>query len=204
MRMMEDVKLGKVGTAITKDLSRFGRDYLMTVQYIEMILPDYDVRYIAINDRVDTLCSENEMMVFKNVFNDWFARDCSKKIKAVFKSKGQSGKPLTTNIPYGCKKSETDKNVWEVDEETAPGELNKLLETVHANEGAFVNATMEYNLTTQSQEVKKARKNLAQSEKRIVELDKLFTRLYRTMFRERFPMNALLKCQQTMTASKGS
>ena len=102
-----------------EDLSRFGRDYLMTGQYIEMILPDYDVRYIAINDNVDTLRSENEMMVFKNVFNDWYARDCSKKIKAVFKAKGQSGKPLTSMIPYGYKKSETDKNVWEIDEEAA-------------------------------------------------------------------------------------
>ena len=104
MRMMEDVKSGKIGTIITKDLSRFGRDYLMTGQYIEMVLPDYDVRYIAINDNVDTLRSENEMMVFKNVFNDWYARDCSKKIKAVFKAKGQSGKPLTSMIPYGYKK----------------------------------------------------------------------------------------------------
>ncbi len=119
MRMMEDVKSGKIETIITKDLSRFGRDYLMTGQYIEMILPDYDVRYIAINDNVDTLRSENEMMVFKNVFNDWYARDCSKKIKAVFKAKGQSGKPLTTIPPYGYKKSEADKNVWEIDEEAA-------------------------------------------------------------------------------------
>ena len=119
MRMMEDVKSGKISTIITKDLSRFGRDYLMTGQYIEMILPDYDVRYIAINDNVDTLRSENEMMVFKNVFNDWYARDCSKKIKAIFKAKGQSGKPLTSMIPYGYKKSETDKNVWEIDEEAA-------------------------------------------------------------------------------------
>lgn len=118
MRMMEDVKSGKIGTIITKDLSRFGRDYLMTGQYIEMILPDYDVRYIAINDNVDTLRSENEMMVFKNVFNDWYARDCSKKIKAVFKAKGQSGKPLG-KPPYGYKKSETDKNVWIVDDEAA-------------------------------------------------------------------------------------
>mgnify|MGYP003290322462 CR=1 FL=1 len=62
MRMMEDVKSGKISTIITKDLSRFGRDYLMTGQYIEMVLPDYDVRYIAINDNVDTLRSENEMM----------------------------------------------------------------------------------------------------------------------------------------------
>ena len=119
MRMMEDVKSGKISTIITKDLSRFGRDYLMTGQYIEMVLPDYDVRYIAINDNVDTLRSENEMMVFKNVFNDWYARDCSKKIKAVFKAKGQSGKPLTTIPPYGYKKSEKDKNVWEIDEEAA-------------------------------------------------------------------------------------
>ncbi len=118
MRMMEDVKSGKISTIITKDLSRFGRDYLMTGQYIEMVLPDYDVRYIAINDNVDTLRSENEMMVFKNVFNDWYARDCSKKIKAVFKVKGQSGKPLG-KPPYGYKKSETDKNVWLVDEEAA-------------------------------------------------------------------------------------
>lgn len=74
MRMIDDVKAGKVGVIITKDLSRFGRDYLMTGQYIEMILPDYNVRYIAVIDGVDTLRSENEMMVFKNVFNDWYAR----------------------------------------------------------------------------------------------------------------------------------
>lgn len=120
MRMIDDVKDGKVGVIITKDLSRFGRDYLMTGQYIEMILPDYNVRYIAVNDGVDTLRSENEMMVFKNVFNDWYARDTSKKIKAVFNAKGQSGKPLTTNTPYGYRKSAIDKNIWEVDENTAP------------------------------------------------------------------------------------
>ena len=120
IRMIDDVKAGKVGVIITKDLSRFGRDYLMTGQYIEIILPDYDVRYIAVNDGVDTLRSENEMMVFKNVFNDWYARDTSKKIKAVFKTKGQSGKPLATNVPYGYKKSEVDKNVWEIDENNAP------------------------------------------------------------------------------------
>lgn len=120
MRMIDDVKAGKVGVIITKDLSRFGRDYLMTGQFIEMILPDYNVRYIAVNDGVDTLRSENEMMVFKNVFNDWYARDTSKKIKAVFNAKGQSGKPLTTNPPYGYRKSANDKYSWEVDENTAP------------------------------------------------------------------------------------
>lgn len=119
IRMIDDVKSGKICTIITKDLSRFGRDYLMTGQYIEMILPDYGVRYIAINDGVDTLRSENEMMVFKNVFNDWYARDTSKKIRAVFNAKGKSGKPLTSHPPYGYKKSEADKFVWEVDEEVS-------------------------------------------------------------------------------------
>mgnify|MGYP004575661037 CR=1 FL=1 len=116
--MMADVVTGNVGTVITKDLSRLGRDYLKTGEYIEIIFPDYDVRYIAINDGVDTLKSENELMAFKNIFNDWYARDTSKKIRAVFKAKGQSGKPLSLPI-YGYKKSEADKNMWLVDDEAA-------------------------------------------------------------------------------------
>ena len=116
--MIADVEAGKVGTIITKDLSRLGRDYLKTGEYIEIIFPDYDVRYIAINDGVDTFKSENELMAFKNIFNDWYARDTSKKIRAVFKAKGQSGKPLSLPI-YGYKKSEADKNLWLVDDEAA-------------------------------------------------------------------------------------
>ena len=118
-RMVMDMEDGKIGTIITKDLSRLGRDYLMTGQYIEMVFPNYNVRYIAINDNVDTLKSENEMMVFRNVFNDFYARDCSKKVRAVIQSKGKAGKPTTNKVPYGYRKSEQDKNVWEVDEEAA-------------------------------------------------------------------------------------
>ncbi len=117
--MMNDIEAGKVGIVITKDLSRLGRDYLKTGEYIEIIFPDYDVRYIAVNDGVDSFRSENEMMIFRNVFNDFYARDCSKKIRAVFKAKGNSGKPLATRPPYGYKKSEYDKDVWVVDEEAA-------------------------------------------------------------------------------------
>ncbi|MBS7204723.1 recombinase family protein [Ruminococcus bicirculans (ex Wegman et al. 2014)] len=116
--MMADVEVGKVGIVITKDLSRLGRDYLKTGELIEMVFPDYDVRYIAINDGVDTLKSENELMAFKNIFNDWYARDTSKKIRAVFKAKGQSGKHLSNPI-YGYKHSETDKNLWVIDEAAA-------------------------------------------------------------------------------------
>lgn len=116
--MMADVEAGKVGIVITKDLSRLGRDYLKTGELIEMVFPDYDVRYIAINDNVDTLKSENELMAFKNIFNDWYARDTSKKIRAVFKAKGQSGKHLSSPI-YGYKHSETDKNLCVIDDEAA-------------------------------------------------------------------------------------
>lgn len=69
-RMIADMEKGKIGTIITKDLSRLGREYLKTGEYIEMVFPDYDVRYIAINDSVDTAKSENELMAFKNIFND--------------------------------------------------------------------------------------------------------------------------------------
>ena len=116
--MMSDIEAGKVGTVITKDLSRLGRDYLKTGEYIEIIFPDYDVRYIAINDNVDTLKSVNELMAFKKIFNDWYARDTSKKIRAVFKAKGQSGKPLSLPI-YGYKASEEDKHKWIIDNEPA-------------------------------------------------------------------------------------
>ena len=118
MRMIQDIESGKIGTVITKDLSRLGRDYLKTGEYIEIIFPDYDVRYIAVNDNVDTAKSENEMLAFKNIFNDWYARDCSKKIRAVFKAKGQDGKHLTPPV-YGYKKSKMDKNLWVIDEPAA-------------------------------------------------------------------------------------
>ncbi|MCI7804249.1 MAG: recombinase family protein [Oscillospiraceae bacterium] len=102
-----------------KDIEDALKDLLGgTIQEIEIIFPDYDIRYIAINDNVDTLKSENELMAFKNIFNDWYARDTSKKIRAVFKAKGQSGKPLS--IPcYGYKHSEMDKHLWVIDEEPA-------------------------------------------------------------------------------------
>ena len=116
--MMADIEDGKVATVITKDLSRLGRDYLKTGELIEMVFPDYDVRYIAVNDNVDTAKSENEMLAFKNIFNDWYARDCSKKIRAVFRAKGQSGKHLCPPV-YGYKKSDTDKNLWVIDEPAA-------------------------------------------------------------------------------------
>ncbi len=90
-RMMAKVEQGEIGTIIVKDLSRIGRNYLLVGNLIENDLPKHGVRFIAINDNVDTATSDNEFMPFKNLFNEWHARDTSKKIKAVFKAKSQRG-----------------------------------------------------------------------------------------------------------------
>ena len=119
-RLMELVDEGKVGTIIVKDMSRLGRDYLKVGMYTEMIFPNADVRFIAINNGVDSdNQAENDMTPFINIFNEFYAKDTSRKIRAVFKAKGQSGKPLSTNPPYGYVKDPEDKSRWIVDEEAA-------------------------------------------------------------------------------------
>ena len=119
-RMMADAEEGKISTVIVKDMSRFGRDYIMVGYYTEIYFSNLDIRFIAINDNVDSnIQTENDLTPFKNVFNEWYARDTSKKIRAVFKAKGNSGKHLTTNPPFGYKKDPNDKDKWIIDEEAA-------------------------------------------------------------------------------------
>lgn len=119
-RMMADADEGKISTVIVKDMSRFGRDYIMVGYYTEIYFSNLNIRFIAINDNVDSnIQTENDLTPFKNVFNEWYARDTSKKIRAVFKAKGNSGKHLTTNPPFGYKKDPNDKDKWIIDEEAA-------------------------------------------------------------------------------------
>ena len=119
-RMMADADEGKISTVIVKDMSRFGRDYIMVGYYTEIYFSNLDIRFIAINDNVDSnIQTENDLTPFKNVFNEWYARDTSKKIRAVFKAKGNSGKHLSTNPPFGYKKDPNDKEKWIIDEEAA-------------------------------------------------------------------------------------
>lgn len=108
-RLIEAVEDGKIGTVIVKDLSRFGREYLQTGFYTEMFLPDNDVRFIAINDSVDSNDGDNDFAPFKNIINEWYAKDCSKKIRAVMKMKAQRGDCLTGMAPYGYMKGPNDK-----------------------------------------------------------------------------------------------
>ena len=118
-RLIEDVSAGNVNCVITKDLSRLGREHIQTGMYLEMFRHK-GVRFIAITNGVDSANPETlEYMPFLNIFSEWFARDTSKKIKAVAHAKGNAGKPLSYNAIYGYKKSPDDKNVWLIDEEAA-------------------------------------------------------------------------------------
>lgn len=119
-RLMADAEEGKLSTVIVKDMSRFGRDYIMVGYYTEIYFSNLNIRFIAINDNVDSsIQTENDLTPFKNVFNEWYAKDTSKKIRAVFKAKGNSGKHLTNNPPFGYKKNPNDKEKWIIDEEAA-------------------------------------------------------------------------------------
>ena len=119
-QMMTDMENGKIRTIITKDLSRLGRNQLHTGLYIEERFPMFGVRYIAINDNVDTDRSEStELMPFKNLFNEWFIRDTSRKIRAVQRAKVERGERLGTRAPYGYRKDKQDRKKLVVDEEAA-------------------------------------------------------------------------------------
>ena len=119
LEMMKYVEDYSVSTLIVKDLSRLGREYSYMGRLQDFIFPAYDVRFIAINDDVDSAKGENDFAVFKNVFNDYYAKDTSKKIRAVVKMRGEAGEHLTSNPPYGYVKDPANKKKWVVDEGAA-------------------------------------------------------------------------------------
>ena len=117
-KMIAEVKADRISVVIIKDMSRFGRDYLQVGTYME-VLRKHDTRLIALNDSVDTLKGDDEFTPFRNIMNEWYARDTSKKIRAVMKVKGNAGEHLTVLPPYGYMKSSDDKKQWVKDEEAA-------------------------------------------------------------------------------------
>ena len=117
--MLREVEAGKVATVITKDLSRLGRNYLKTGELIEIVFPEYEVRYIAINDGVDTAREDNEFTPLRNWFNEFYARDTSKKIRAVKQAKAQKGERVNGEVPYGYIADPNDRNHLLPDPETA-------------------------------------------------------------------------------------
>ncbi len=117
LAMMEEVEAGRVEAIVIKDMSRLGRDYLKVGQVME-ILRQRGVRLIAINDGVDSLKGDDDFTPFRNIMNEFYARDTSRKIRSVFKSKGMSGKHLTGTVIYGYLWNEKREH-WLVDEEAA-------------------------------------------------------------------------------------
>ena len=117
--MLREVEAGNVATVITKDLSRLGRNYLKTGELIEIIFPEYEVRYIAINDGVDTAREDNEFTPLRNWFNEFYARDTSKKIRAVKQAKAQRGERVNGEVPYGYIADPNNRNHLIPDPETA-------------------------------------------------------------------------------------
>ena len=118
IEMMNGVNTGNIGCIIVKDMSRLGRDYLKVGQCME-ILRQKGVRLIAINDNVDSFYREDDFTPFRNIMNEWYARDTSRKIQSTFRSKGESGKHTASTPPYGYIKDEKDKDKWVVDEKAA-------------------------------------------------------------------------------------
>jgi DNA invertase Pin-like site-specific DNA recombinase len=120
-QLIEDICDGEVSTLITKDLSRLGRNYLETGTYIEVFFPDHNVRYIAINDGVDSIDNmQMDITPFRNIINEMYAKDTSRKIKSALYTRKKQGKYVASLAPFGYKKDEKDHNRLVIDEETAP------------------------------------------------------------------------------------
>lgn len=116
--MLTDIEAGHISAVIVKDMSRFGRNYLEVGMYTEIMFPEKDIRFIAVNDGVDSDRDDSDFTPFRNIINEWYAKDTSKKIRSVLRAKGMSGERLATHAPYGYLVDENKKLV--VDEETAP------------------------------------------------------------------------------------
>ena len=117
-RMMDDVDAGKVNCIVTKDLSRFGREHVMMDYYLEFLFPEKRVRYIAVAENEDTEKGLSDFVPFKNLFNEWFAKDTSRKVKAAFKAKFATGQRIGAYAPIGYRKHPEIKNKLIIDEET--------------------------------------------------------------------------------------
>lgn len=123
-RLLDDAKAGEINTIVVKDLSRFGRNYILVGQYIDYVFPSFGIRFIAIEDRIDTASKDTsamDMMPIMNVFNEWHSANTRKKIRAVKYSCAQAGKYLASKAPYGYVRKDDKNHTPIIDEEAAPG-----------------------------------------------------------------------------------
>ena len=118
-RMMADIESGKVNCVVTKDLSRFGREHIMMDYYLEFVFPEKRVRYIAVAENEDTEKGLSDFVPFKNLFNEWFAKDTSRKVKNSLAAKFEAGERVSAYAPLGYKKHPDVKNKLVIDEKTS-------------------------------------------------------------------------------------
>ena len=116
--MLEDIEMGYITTVMVKDLSRLGRDYVSVGHYTDNFFPEHNIRFIAVNDLVDSNDGENEIAPFKNIMNEMYARDISRKVRSSHRIRGNMGEPLS-QPPYGYMKSPENKKKWIIDTEAA-------------------------------------------------------------------------------------
>ena len=153
-RMIRDIDEGKISTVIVKDMSRFGRDHILVGYYTKYYFAEADVRFIAVYDQVDSeLNPDDDITPFKNILNEMYAKDCSKKIRAVVKAKGNAGKHITTLPPLGYKKDANDKEKWVIDEQGAETvrEIFSLLENLE-----YTGCTVNFKYCKKSYKSKKS------------------------------------------------
>ena len=116
--LLDDIEMGYISAVIVKDLSRLGRDYVSVGHYTDNYFPEHNIRFIAVNDMVDSDEGENEIAPFKNVMNEMYARDISRKVRSAHRIRGNMGEPLS-QPPYGYMKSPENKKKWIIDTEAA-------------------------------------------------------------------------------------
>jgi len=134
-RMIEDIEDGKVNCVITKDLSRLGRNYILTGQYTEIYFPSKSVRYIALNDGVDTLNQDNDIAPFKNILNEFYARDISNKVRSAVRARKLKGEYVNGLVPIGYRKDPHNKHRLLV-EETGAAVVRRIFEMASADMGS--------------------------------------------------------------------
>lgn len=201
--LFSEVDEGAVGIIIVKDMSRLGRDYLKVGYYTEMVFPESDIRFIAINNGVDgDSQQDSDFTPFLNIINEWYAKDTSKKIRAVFKAKGQAGKPLCTNTPYGYKKDPEDKNHEKehlvcstyrkrgksnctshqirnvVIEQLLLDDLRRVTAYAREHEAEFIQLVTNTSEKALNRELRSSQKEYEQAKARITALDTIIQRLY--------------------------
>ncbi len=118
-RMLEDIENGLIGTVIVKDMSRFGRNYILVGQYVELVLPMYDVKVIGVTDNYDSTKKNNDLFAFESIFAEMYAADISKKVTAYKRNKGTNGGVVKTRPVYGYKLAPNTKDKWIIDEKVA-------------------------------------------------------------------------------------